>query len=334
MDLDEFEEFHDSQDGGEQPEGDSSTPSDGLVKGLLKALSGSASLRDRVKSLLFNSNPPPILAPRLDFSPAAQAPVTGAPSRNAASAARGVRTDREAAWIEILDTLPLDKQQRLEGFWTAKTASGDDDPVALLDQIRIIFGAYQMRDSALDKLFTVSLSDDYRTCVAQLQYHAAKYEQTSEFKEDHHKYLRGQRNRSRSSNNYYLPALSVGNTQGPQSQPQSTSSSLSAPVNADGDTIMGSTRVGRGRGSRGRGGLNPATYSSKRAKWVSEKERQKRRDNNLCLRCGASGHYVGSCPYQPAVPPSNNVRTQGTAIEVPPLLEEEDESSTSEQGKE
>lgn len=306
--------------------------------------------------------------------------MTGAPSRNAASAARGapadssqgtsyrrkpltlpiwdgqphtfqfyynklvktynadikagVRTDREAAWIEILDTFPLDKKQQLKGFWTAKTASGDDDPVALLDQIRIIFGAYQTRDSVLDKLFTVSLSDDYRTCVAQLQYHAAKYEQASEFKEDHHKYLRGQRNRSRSSNNYYLPALSVGNTQGPQSQPQSTSSSLSAPVDADGDTIMGSTRVGRGRGSRRRGGLNPATYSSKRAKWVSEKERQKSRDNNLCLRCGASGHYVGSCPYQPAVPPSNNVRTQATAIEVPPLLEEEDESSTSEQGKE
>ena len=188
MDLNEFEEFHDSQDGGEQPEGDSSTPSDGLVKGLLKALSGSASLRDRVKSLLFNSNPPPVLAPRLDFSPAAQAPTIGAPSGNAASVATGasadpgqdtsyrrkpltlpiwdgqphtfqfyynklvktynadikagVRTDREAAWIEILDTLPLDKQQQLEGFWTAKTASGDDDPVALLDQIRIIFGAY------------------------------------------------------------------------------------------------------------------------------------------------------------------------------------------------
>ncbi|KAH7625249.1 hypothetical protein B0T09DRAFT_243509, partial [Sordaria sp. MPI-SDFR-AT-0083] len=236
MDLDEFEEFHDSQDGGEQPEGDSSTPSDGLVKGLLKALSGSASLRD----------PPTIGAPSGNAASAAtgasadpgqdtsyrRKPLTlpiwdGQPhtfqfyynklvKTYNADIKAGVRTDREAAWIEILDTLPLDKQQQLEGFWTAKTASGDDDPVALLDQIRIIFGAYQTRDSALDKL-TLSLSDDYRTCVAQLQYHAAKYEQTSEFKEDHHKYLRGQRNRSRSSNNYYLPALSVGNTQGPQS---------------------------------------------------------------------------------------------------------------------
>lgn len=56
--------------------------------------------------------------------------------------------------------------------------------------------------------------------------------------------------------------------------------------------------------------------SRKTAKWVSKEEMNARKQQNLCIRCGASGHFIGRCPYD--TPHRMNVsRTQ-----VAPQLED------------
>jgi hypothetical protein len=47
----------------------------------------------------------------------------------------------------------------------------------------------------------------------------------------------------------------------------------------------------------------PTLASGRRAKWISEEERQKRRDNGWCVRCGGKDHYVRDCPHMPALRP-------------------------------
>ncbi|KAF2741590.1 hypothetical protein M011DRAFT_379131, partial [Sporormia fimetaria CBS 119925] len=58
-----------------------------------------------------------------------------------------------------------------------------------------------------------------------------------------------------------------------------------------------------------------STASVKRyAKWVSRDEIAKRRQNGLCLRCGASGHMVRTCPHLPPRRPqsADSVRVAAT----------------------
>ena len=38
----------------------------------------------------------------------------------------------------------------------------------------------------------------------------------------------------------------------------------------------------------------------RRAKWASNEERNRRREGNLCLRCGEPGHYIDKCSMRPA----------------------------------
>ena len=42
-----------------------------------------------------------------------------------------------------------------------------------------------------------------------------------------------------------------------------------------------------------------------RAKWVSQEEIDRRRANFLCMRCGSGAHLVKTCPFAPAVRPTN-----------------------------
>jgi hypothetical protein len=48
----------------------------------------------------------------------------------------------------------------------------------------------------------------------------------------------------------------------------------------------------------------PTTNTRRRAAWATPEQRAHRRDNNLCLRCGLSGHYANDCnlakPSRPA----------------------------------
>jgi hypothetical protein len=75
---------------------------------------------------------------------------------------------------------------------------------------------------------------------------------------------------------------------------------------------------------------SPATSrTQRRAKWVDEAERQRRRDEGLCLRCGASGHMIRICPHAPAVLPT---RTRAIRVSEP-VLEDEDPADDQDQGK-
>ena len=49
-----------------------------------------------------------------------------------------------------------------------------------------------------------------------------------------------------------------------------------------------------------------ASTQVKRAKWVDREEINKRKELGRCLRCGASGHRVKSCPYAPARLPTQS----------------------------
>lgn len=69
----------------------------------------------------------------------------------------------------------------------------------------------------------------------------------------------------------------------------------------------------------------------RRAKWVERAEIQKRRDQGLCVRCGATGHFVSRCPFLPARQPGGQEAKQGSTgkvtVAVAPLLEEETEEN-------
>jgi len=47
----------------------------------------------------------------------------------------------------------------------------------------------------------------------------------------------------------------------------------------------------------------PSRTQALRAKWVSQKEIDRRRDDGSCLRCGKKGHLINSCSFKPALNP-------------------------------
>lgn len=71
-----------------------------------------------------------------------------------------------------------------------------------------------------------------------------------------------------------------------------------------------------------------STNSSRRAKWATEEELDKRRRRRACLRCGYEGHFIGQCSLRAAVPPTQVSRTHTRASR-----EDSDEDSE-EPGKE
>lgn len=67
-----------------------------------------------------------------------------------------------------------------------------------------------------------------------------------------------------------------------------------------------------------------APPSGRRAKWVAHDEIEKRKASGLCIRCGASGHRINSCPVLPARRPQANVAVATARVE--PVLEDEEVS--------
>jgi hypothetical protein len=62
----------------------------------------------------------------------------------------------------------------------------------------------------------------------------------------------------------------------------------------------------------------PMEIDAMRVKHITSEEKQRRRDNNLCLYCGVSGHYAGRCPAKNA---------HIAAVSVEPLSDSENESA-------
>lgn len=53
----------------------------------------------------------------------------------------------------------------------------------------------------------------------------------------------------------------------------------------------------------------------KRARWVSSKEIEQRKQDGRCFRCGSAGHRIGQCPFLPAQRPATKI-TEVTADDV------------------
>jgi hypothetical protein len=54
--------------------------------------------------------------------------------------------------------------------------------------------------------------------------------------------------------------------------------------------------------------------AGKRAKWVDEKEKERRRKEGRCFRCGRTGCIVAECPLLPARPPPGLARTNRSQV--------------------
>ena len=54
---------------------------------------------------------------------------------------------------------------------------------------------------------------------------------------------------------------------------------------------------------------NASGAKKTRARWVSTKEIQRRRDNRLCIRCESDNHFLRACEQLPAQRPETSVRT-------------------------
>jgi hypothetical protein len=71
--------------------------------------------------------------------------------------------------------------------------------------------------------------------------------------------------------------------------------------------------------------VRAAAASTRRAKWVSQEERDNRRQTGRCIRCGASGHIIRDCPYGPPQRPIQTATArQEKTKEVEPELDDED----------
>ena len=73
--------------------------------------------------------------------------------------------------------------------------------------------------------------------------------------------------------------------------------------------------------------------SQKRAKWVSVEERQRRKDNRLCIQCGGDNHFVRYCPYGKPHPPQASKIGKSSVVATPLLEDITDSDNDSEAGK-
>ncbi|EFQ86857.1 hypothetical protein PTT_17790 [Pyrenophora teres f. teres 0-1] len=58
----------------------------------------------------------------------------------------------------------------------------------------------------------------------------------------------------------------------------------------------------------------PSRSQAQRAKWVSQQEIDRRRDDGSCLRCGKKGHLISACKLKPAHNPNRQPARATKAI--------------------
>ena len=73
--------------------------------------------------------------------------------------------------------------------------------------------------------------------------------------------------------------------------------------------------------------------SQKRAKWVSVEERQRRKDNRLCIQCGGDDHFVRKCPYGKPQPPQASKIGKSSVVAAPLVEDVTDSETDSEAGE-
>lgn len=269
-------------------------------------------------------------------------------------------------WDTIYDTLPTRERARMRHFWERGSATYGKDPEAFFTQLEHVYADSNEQSKALEQLTglrhsigqpwhehqlefdglllsaggdswsdltkigylkntfsnpakmytaTVPKTNDYYAFSEEVERIMTNLETTDQFKAANKRWLREKSKESGGS-------ITV--------TARSHIAASAIHKDSDGDITMAPAQTS-GQQSKGRGDRKNSSRKQ-RAKWVDIKEREKRRENGLCFRCGAAGHHIRDCPYAPPVQP--------TAINVTlaqPLLEDDYESTDSapsESGKE
>lgn len=97
-----------------------------------------------------------------------------------------------------------------------------------------------------------------------------------------------------------------------------------AQVDADGDTVMALTRTGAASqgGNRSQGGAQQrsgnanSNKQAKRAAWASTAEMARRREKELCYRCGEAGHGATQCSLRAIINPNKVVKIAAVSTEA------------------
>src|SRR6266516_4947195 len=66
---------------------------------------------------------------------------------------------------------------------------------------------------------------------------------------------------------------------------------------------------------------NNGPKEKKRARWVSQQELDRRRQEGVCIRCGGSGHFVGKCEYAATRRPTETPSTRGSRAGAGKVIE-------------
>lgn len=221
---------------------------------------------------------------------------------------------------ELLSKIRQKENQRFSDFFPlfeeALIGSGG---TGWPDDSKFIWLKRSLSESLRDQLFTVNLNPhEFYESVGKIEEVAYRFEQSRHFKG-----RKGLEQR-----------LEI-----PKSFQETTSHPI---LDSDGDVIMGRMKSfeqgykttkrkdsdGRNKGNQLRNIEKEDYYhrdGQKRAALVSQAEIERRKSNNLCIRCGTNNHFVAKCPYLPPKRPQVSIKS--TDVDIPPLLEDESEEN-------
>lgn len=264
-------------------------------------------------------------------------------------------------WNTIYDTLPSRERARMRHFWERGSLTKGKDPEAFFTQLENVFADSNEQAKALEQLTclkhstgqpwhehqlefdglllsaggdswpdsakigylkntfsnsakiytaTVPKTNDYYAFSEEVERIMTNLEMTDQFKAANRRW-------SKEKNKEPAPSSSEhGRIQSHHTTPA---------VDADGDTVMAPARTAGERSKRY--GDRKGTGGKRKAKWVDTAERERRRENRLCFRCGASGHRIKECPYAPAVRPTKINAVPTHTVPTQPLLDDDTDSS-------
>ncbi|RKF62012.1 putative eka-like protein, partial [Erysiphe neolycopersici] len=220
---------------------------------------------------------------------------------------------------DLLTRLKQKENQRFSDFFPlfdeALAGSGGEK---WTEDSKLLWLRKSLSESLKDQLFTMDLDpDDYYGSVKRIEGVAYRFEQSRQFK--------GTKCPFQS-----LDLPHQNNTETPQPT-----------FDNDGDVIMNrfnsNDRTSSGgklhHGDQKNKANNFGNPKHKRAIYVNQTELEYRKSNKLCVRCGASAHFVSKCPYLPPKRPETSIKS--TDIKIPPMVEEDykDENFSGEAGK-
>lgn len=190
-----------------------------------------------------------------------------------------------------------------------------EDHLATFQRLFMESGETAMSDRAKKAHLRNSLNDELRQVLVGVE-EKESFEDYSRQLQSISDRMREERSRQRNYRGQFTPRRGEGRG-APQEQPRRSSAPPAPPAPSMPDVMDWEPTAARGQSAPAR-----------RARWVDEEERQRRRGNGACLRCGGKGHLVANCPF---LPPTRPIRSGAiAACEVPDAVLEDDESASEE----